>query len=353
MEKLNVLFTSVGNLAFPIVRECLKKTFPDCKIVGTDVRVNAHGLYFCDKKYVVDYRNSPNYLRQIFYIIEKETINTLFPLSTEDQSFFSKNIDVFERRGIKVICSDFDVVDVVNNKFKLYNKLKELKLPYPSFYKIERFSEVNNIIEKIGYPFVIKSFTGTGGKGLYIIDKDPNSLRKDDMKFFERYDDFISNIERYVKLENTMICEYLSGDEYSIDTLSKDGKFYYGVVRKRYASEGGMALEAEVIKDDNLLELAQRVVKYLRLSYINNIQIKRDKKGIPKIMEINPRIPGTLILSIKAGADFIVDAIKLAYNDKVEIPKKIRYGLKIIRYWTGVFVSKEDEASIIDLRKQT
>ena len=65
MKKLNILFTSAGNLAFPTAARSLKKYFPKCKIIGTDVRKNAHGLYFCDRKYLVDYRNEPQFLNQI------------------------------------------------------------------------------------------------------------------------------------------------------------------------------------------------------------------------------------------------------------------------------------------------
>lgn len=353
MDKLNILFTSVGNLAFPTASECLKKTFSHCKIIGTDVRENAHGLYFCDKKYLVDYRNSPNFMNQIVHICKEEEINILFPLSTEDQNYFSEKENLFKERGIRVVCSNFDAVNTVNNKYKLYRELKKFDLNCPIFYKVEDISNVKDIISEIGYPtnpFVIKPFTGTGGKDFYIIGEDSNLLRNDDLKFFKEYDEFIANVEKYIVLNNTMICEYLSGDEYSVDTLSKNGEFYYGIVRKRYSSYGGLALEAEVVQNDEILTLAKNVVEKFHLSYINNIQIKEDRNSVPKIMEINPRIPGTLSLSIKAGPDFVSDAIRLVNNEEIMPPKKINYGIKIIRYWTGVFIDKEDINSIVDLR---
>lgn len=352
MDKLNILFTSVGNFAFPIAAECLKKTFPYCKIVGTDVRENAHGLFFCDKKYLVDYRNSPNFLSHIFHICKEEEINVIWPLSTEDQNYFSEKKEMFEKMNIKVVCSDFKAVNIVNNKYRLYSELKKSNLHSPIFYKVDYYSNVKDIISKVGIPFVIKPFVGKGGSDLYVISKDQNLLREDDLKFFKGYDDFIADIEKYVISDSTIICEYLSGNEYSVDTLSKNGKFYYGVVRKRYSSYGGLALEAEVVKDDKILNLARKVIEKFKLSYINNIQIKKDKEGVPKIMEINPRIPGTLILSIKACSDFISDAIRLINDEDIILSTKINYGLTIIRYWTGVFINKEDLNSIEDLRNR-
>lgn len=350
MKQLNILFTSVGNLAFPTAAEYLKKTFPFCKIVGTDVRENAHGFYFCDKKYLVNYRDDSKFMDQIFYIIRKEEIDTIFPLSTEDQNYFSKNKGLFEKNNINVVCSDFSAVNIINNKYTLYDALERSNISAPQFIKDSDITDIEGMISKIGIPFVVKPFVGKGGSGLYIISKDPELLRKDDLKFFKEYDDFFKNSERYIVLNNTIICEYLNGNEYSVDILSKKGKFYYGVVRKRHASYGGLALEAEVIEDDKILTIARKVIENFELSYINNIQIKEDKNGIPKIMEINPRIPGTLVLSIKAGSDFISDAVRLAKGEELTPPPKIKYGLKIIRYWGGVIIDKEDVDSIEDLR---
>ncbi len=347
MKDLSILFTSAGNLAFPTAAESLKKAFSSCKIVGTDVRDNAHGFYFCDKKYLVDYRNSSNFMTEILHIIKKENINILFPLSTEDQNYFSEKKKIFEEINVKVVCSDFNAVNIVNNKYKLYSELQKSNISFPLFYKIDDYSDVEEIISKVGIPFVIKPFVGTGGSKLYIISKDPNLLRKDDLKFFQQYD---GSIEKHIVPGSTLVSEYLSGNEYSVDTLSKDGKFYYGVIRKRFSSIGGLALEAEVVDNDKILTLARNVIEKFKLSYINNIQIKEDKEGIPKIMEINPRIPGTLALSIRACSDFISDAIRLVNNEEIIPCQKIKYGLKIIRYWTGVIVDNEYINSIEDLR---
>ncbi len=345
----NILFTSVGNLAFPLAANCLRESFSDVTIIGTDVRCNAHGLYYCDKGYIVDYRNNPNFLDEINQILNKENIDILYPLSTEDQNYFSEKKYIFEDKGVKVICSDFHAVVTVNNKYKLYEGLKKRGLNNPEYFKIEELADIEDLIGKIGTPFVIKPFVGKGGSDLYIVSKDRAILREDDRKFFLDYDQFIENRRDYINPGNTLICEYLMGYEYSVDTLSKEGKLFYGVVRKRYSSQGGLALEAEVVKNDEIMKLTKEIIHGFKLSYINNIQFKEDKNGIPKVMEVNPRIPGTLNLSVKASSDFISDSIRLVEGDKIEIPE-VRYGLKILRYWDGVIIHKQDEKDLINIR---
>lgn len=352
-DKINILFTSVGNLAFPTVSECLKKTFPHCKIVGVDVRENAHGLYFCDKKYLVDYRDNPRFMKQIRFICKKEGIGILVPLSTEDQNYFSEKKKSFDKLGIKLVCSDYATVRTVNDKYNLYIALKKNNLNSPIFNMISDLSDFEGIISKIGYPkcpFVVKPAIGKGGSNLYIVSEDKSLIRKDDLKFLKEYNELLLNIKKYVIPHKTLITEYLGGNEYSVDTLSENGRFYYGVVRKRYSSFGGLAVEAEVVRNDGILNLAKKIVEKLKLSYINNIQIKEDANGVPKVLEINPRIPGTLSLSIRAGPDFVSDAVHLARGEKVTPPSKIEYGVRILRFWSGIFVNKNDMESIEDLR---
>jgi carbamoyl-phosphate synthase large subunit len=352
----SILFTSVGNLAFPTVAECLKKSFPESKITGCDVRSNAHGLYFCDKRYLVTWRTNKYFLNQIWHIIRKENIDLLWPLSTEDQPYYAIRKEMFERENVKVVCSDYETVCKVNDKNRFYAALntKDLRVCVPRFYAVSSYKGIKELSEKLGFPenpFVIKPAIGKGGNGLAIVAQDESQIKSEDFKFKKNWTELKCQLKSYVVPEATLIMEYLGGDEYSVDTLSDNGKFLYGVVRKRYSSTGGLALEAEVVYEPKVLELAKRIIEFLGLSYINNVQFRRDADGVLKVLEINPRIPGSLSLSIKAGADFVSDAMRLTAGEKVTIPK-IKFGLRMLRYWSAVYVHKTDVNKVMDLTKK-
>lgn len=308
---MNILFTSVGNLAFPTVRRCVKNH----KIIGCDIRNDAHGLYFCDKTYIVAKRSDKNYLKQINKIIKKEKINLIFPLSTEDQDYYSTH-----KFSVPAICSD---VSNVNDKRKLYETCKNIvRVPK----------------DVIDAPFVIKPARGKGAEGVYIVAYSAEDIKEQDRQFYMNYMTYFNTRDKY---KNHIKCEYINGDEYSVDCLSYKGKFIYGVVRKRLQTWKGLAMVAQVVYMPTLLILSKKIIKHLNLSYINNIQFKM-KGEKPVLLEINPRIPGTLALSIAAGGDFINDAIKLAKGKKV-VKKNIRYGLKIIRYYDGVIIDAKEK----------
>jgi carbamoyl-phosphate synthase large subunit len=348
---INILFTSVGNPAFPtIVSELKKQTGYHFRIIGTDIRKEAPGLYLTDKSYLTSRLIDSNFIDEILTIIEEDKIDILFPLSTIDQNFFSANKALIEERGVKVVVSDADAVYVSNNKFNLYELLKQENVNPLKYAKIPE-GELFSLIDEYEKPFVLKREEGAGGQGTYIVAETDAALREDDKKFYLSLQDLLSQPEQYVS-GTTIITEYLPGDEFSVDTLSFEGKFYYAVIRKRTKSVGGLALESIVVENEEIEKLAEKIIKITGLSYINNLQFKVSQSGRYKMMEINPRVPGTIKLSLAAGADMIIDAIKLVKGQREFKKPDLVIGTAFFRYWDGAVATPGNMSALITLNVQ-
>jgi len=348
---INILFTSVGNPAFPvIVGELRKQSSIGFNIVGTDIRKEAPGLYLADKSYLVSRLSDKNFIDEIFSIIEENNIEILFPLSTIDQNFFSANKAIIEKKGVKVMVSDPDAVYVANNKYNLYELLKQENINPLKYDKIPA-GELVRLISEYEKPFVLKREEGAGGQGTYIVAESAIGLREDDKKFFLPLDELLLQPGNYVS-DNTIISEYLPGDEFSVDTLSFEGRLHYAVIRKRTKSVGGLALESTVVADPEIDRLAEKIISLTGLSYINNLQFKVSKSGHYKMMEINPRVPGTIKLSLAAGADMIMDAIRLARGQREFSKPDLVIGTSFYRYWDGAVATPGDMEALIKLNLQ-
>lgn len=84
---------------------------------------------------------------------------------------------VFTRHGIKTFNS-YDIAQLTNHKSFTYLKINELNIPtIPTFFTTRDALPSH---PPLSYPFVIKSATGRGGKGVYFIEKedDWNKLSK-------------------------------------------------------------------------------------------------------------------------------------------------------------------------------
>jgi carbamoyl-phosphate synthase large subunit len=295
-----------------------------------------------DKGYLVSERDSPAFLEKLMKILRQEKCSVIYPLSTFDQEYFAAHRDLFEGNGICVVVSDLFSVSTANDKLKLYERCRKVGIRVAAYVPIYELSSLDMALRELGYPrlpIVFKLSHSTAARGLAIIRKDgsifesihrPNGLPH--MSAEE-----LSRSLAHMGWNSGILCEYLPGDEYSVDVLSWKGEPLISVVRKRYAATGGLALHAEVVDDPEVRRLAEAVVQELALSYTSNVQIRRNRENLPCLMEVNPRIPGTIGLTVQAGVNMPAVALELALGREVPSRFSISYGMRIMRYWGGFY----------------
>jgi carbamoyl-phosphate synthase large subunit len=71
---------------------------------------------------------------------------------------------------------------------------------------------------------------------------------------------------------------------------------------------------------------------------VANVQFKRDACGVAKLLEINPRFPGTLPLTAAAGVD--IPALLLDDYSGRPLPQAVLpyETVMVVRYWTEQMV---------------
>jgi len=131
--------------------------------------------------------------------------------------------------------------------------------------------------------------------------------------------------------------EYLPGKEYSVDILCDKGKILAAVTRLRLSIFYGLAMHAQVVDEPDVQEAACELVKKLGLSYVVNVQFRRDASGVAKLMEINPRIPGTIGLTVAAGINMPYLALKIALGESFKPPQPL-IGMIVLRHWDMVCI---------------
>jgi carbamoyl-phosphate synthase large subunit len=173
------------------------------------------------------------------------------------------------------------------------------------------------------YPVVVKPRRGSGSRGVVIVDS-PAALDR---------------IERSQKL---MIQEYLPGQEYSIDVLADaGGRVLAAVPRVRERVDSGVSVAGRTVHDDQLEQFGRRVALATGLTYVANVQCKRDQSGCPALLEVNPRVPGTLGLTIASGVDMPRIAVDSLLGRPV--PQRIRFReVAVVRFLDEVFLEPAD-----------
>lgn len=346
MDAVTVLITGVGAPGTKGTMYSLEKNFDQRKIktVGVDIRECVVGKYLCDKFYQVPRPINNNFIPTLLEICEKEQVDVVLPQVTAELEKLARYAPEFEKEGVHIAVSTKKCIKLANNKHELMKRSTAIGIPTPSFRLVNNFDQLEKCIETLGYPkkpVVIKPPISHGMIGFRIIDESEDKrraffnnkpegirIRKEELKFLG---------DAFPKL---LIMEYLPGPEYTIDVLSKEKEAMVVVPRRRDFIRTGITFEATVEKDERIIDYSKKLTERIGLEYAHGFQFKCDENGVPKIIECNPRIQGTMVLSTLAGANIIYGAVKLALGEK--IPEfNLKWGTKLLRYWGGIGVFNE------------
>ena len=336
---ISVLLTSAGTDSAVALCEALRAGFSTgLRLVGVDTRTAVACMPWLDHFARVPLRRSPGFMDEVVRLCEQHGITHVWPLSTEEQIIMALE-RATRLAGTVVIGSSADVVEVANDKVRLYDACAAGGLPLPAYQVVGDPASLHRAARDLGYPdrpVVLKAALGTGAAGLKIIRAG-----------IPRLEMFHSRLNRDVTLEvaaaqldgvspwpSLMLTEYLPGEEFSVDVLRFRGAWKGGVVRRRDESLFGLATDATVVDRPDVLEQARRVADHVGVEFVSNIQFRGAEDGRPLLMEINPRVPGTIGLSVAAGSNLPAVALALAAGrDAVLAPPRI--GTRIIRYFAG------------------
>ena len=260
------------------------------------------------------------------------------PLSTRDQDYFSDPQVRAALGALPVVISTAEAVARANTKIALFEAVGEdsglLPIGQVVHNPDEAIAVLRSLVAEHGAA-LLKQDEGTGGQGMLRVGRpasDPAPVADAQWLSIERATALLDDEQRSGGgLWPRQAVAYLPGEEYSVDVLCDQGEVLAGLVRLRRASRGGLATDSETVSAPGVLDAARQVVACAGLSYVNNVQFRRDAQGAPRLLEVNPRIPGTIGLTVQAGLNLPLAACCLALGERLSLPEP-ELGLRAIRH---------------------
>lgn len=203
-------------------------------------------------------------------------IDCIFPAYDDAQVWLKANETKFN--GVRVVTSSIETTYVCRSKKRTYELLSNA-VRCPMLYES---------VEKVPtYPVFIKPECGEGSKGCSIVGS------KEELTMTLRADH--------------IICEYLPGEEYTVDCFSDStGSLLFVGPRIRSLTRAGISILTESVSDTDheFYTMAKKINE--RISFIGAwfFQVKRTRTGDLGLMEIAPRIAGAMFLYREQGVNF-------------------------------------------------
>lgn len=290
-------------------------------IVAVDSNNLAPGLYMANRAYIVPLANDAEFIPKVLEICRREEVPLIIPTVSEELAPFAENIEIFEKNGIRVIVSNEKSIEIANDKLKTYD-----------FFKGEDFCPEIYSDQNPKFPCVVKPTNSRGSRGFYICDDKAaleGALQKNER-------------EGYL----SVVMECLKGTEYSVYGLSDlTGQPLVSVANKRIRAIGESKV-AKVVSSPEINELANKIARKLNLTGPWNVQLMGSDCCF-KLVEVNPRVAGSLSLIIAAGLKYVDLMIKIFTGENIDADE-LKYTPSIImtRYNEEIFLTPDAVISV-------
>ncbi|RLD37724.1 MAG: hypothetical protein DRI74_05895 [Bacteroidetes bacterium] len=289
-------------------------------VSATHKFLRAFGTYskYCSAhKKVPSFSSGEEHIDAVIDFATKQKVDVILPISSTSCTLYSKHCDRFRKVGIRVPITPWkEGMRIASSKKLTFEFAKSVNLPIPKTIYYNREDSFESVKKNLTFPVVIK-----GPEGANVRYANNDEELADNIRYFK--ETFPGG--------NLLIQEYIEGNGHGYYALCKEGKVLCQFMHKRvkeYPITGGPSVVAQSFYDRDLESLGRNFVSSLRWTGVCMVEFKHDKKdGVYKLMEMNPKFWGSLILSIKSGVNFPVYAVRMAMCEDFEPVLKYRQNL--------------------------
>lgn len=342
LPAIRILIPSgAGAPGFAGIVECLRER-EGLEVIAGDINPKAYGSALAEKFFVNWPSDNAEYLDIISKKIKEESIDVILPITTRELLPLSLNKEIFSQLGVRVIISDSKAIEVANDKGATWNYAKSIGVGTPEGAVVKSVDEWENIVSEIlktGRNACFKPVYGNGMRGFGIVENNSS------INFWSEKSGILplnkKEWSERLKLQweqPLLVSEFLPGKEYSVDVIVHQKEVKRIAVRTRDKMIGGISVQGTFIQHSEIEEMTIKLVTGIGLDGPIGVQWREDEKGIPKLLEINPRLQGTTSASRVAGVNIPLEAVKVSIGEDVDFSKKIQFGASFSRYWKDISV---------------
>lgn len=315
---MRVLITGAGGPAAVSIWKSLKD---DHQLFLADMDPSAPGLYLtaAGQRFVIPAGDSPQLVDALLQLCKAQRIEVLLTTVDAELAPIAARSAEFNAIGVQVPLSPHATLQMCRDKYLLLKHLQGAA-PVPEFVLLSPRTQA----EISAFPRFAKPRLGAGSRGIKLIE---NAAALNELPLDDSY----------------LVQELLPGVEFSVDVyVTSQGQVIAAVPRERIRTDSGIAITARTLHHAELIAAAIAVAKAADIRYVANIQFKQAADGVFKLLEINPRFPGSLPLTAAAGVD--IPKLLMADIQGQPLPSELIefQDLLMVRYWTEHYLDPSE-----------
>jgi len=252
------------------------------EIYSADIDPYAAGLYLVDPDHraIVPRGDSETFVAEIIELCDSMRIDVLVPTVDSELLPLAMARTELADHGVALVLAREQTLRDCLDKWTLHDRCAGA-LRVPDTVLVDADFKPG----ACALPVIVKPRSGSGSRGVHRVDD-------------------LEELTRLPRDATLLVQEYLPGIEYSLDVLARgDGRIVAVVPRARLKVDSGIAVTGRTIHDESLQRIGALVAQRIGLTSVANVQVKLTSDGEPALLEVNPRFPGTMSLTVASGVN--------------------------------------------------
>ena|ERR1035437_345474 len=281
-----VLIGEISSYKAMVIAKYLFKQYPDIEIYTFDYfsfTGKIHSKYSA-KHFVLKFTTVESYIVQISELVKKLCIDLFIPVHSDFIEDILKQRKLFGSTLSYI--GNYSTYKLLHNKKDLHSLARKLAINVPIEYEDYRSAKI---------PFVAKPSNKSSSKGVLYIN---------DAASFERYKNY--NFNNYV------FQEYVEGIGCGYSIYCADGEIIKSYGHKRlaeYPVTGGSSVYRDFFYVPEMKEITKKILAEVKWTGFAMFEFKCKKNGELVLIEVNPRIWGSINQGQQNGVNYFESLI--------------------------------------------
>jgi len=269
-----------------------------------------------------------DYLKQL---VDETEVHVLISSSDGTLAVLRKHRSEIEQRGIHLALAKEAALEIAIKKERTLAVAEELGLHVPRGVLLTTESDVSTALHEIGLPAVVKPTES------WLWDQEQGI--RPTCKLVTTSQEAYLTVQQLTQYDGKVLFQqFLPGRQESISIMYAQGETYARFAqwtRRTHPPLGGVSTYRQSIElpEDTTVQ-AERLIRAIDLEGYAQVQFRRDERGTPYLMEINPRLTSGIELAVRAGVDFPYLVYQWASEEPIDRVKGYRSDTKM-RYLEG------------------
>jgi carbamoylphosphate synthase large subunit len=249
-------------------------------VIGTDIQ---HVDTIVESFALVPRGDDNSFSRAVLELIVREKPVLMVPTVSEELGAVARIKREIQALGVLVFISEPDMVDCANDKLSTAKRLLEHGIPVPATFSTADAVSMEDVEKHLGYPLIAKPRIGRGGRGVVVYENTADAL-------CEQRTDIVFQ-------------EFMPGEECDVNLFAYPAGHVreIAVLQKTAMKQGniGNALKVQRVSSRDIAELGIRVARSFKLEGPIDIDVRRDRDGLARVLEINARVGANVLTAVE------------------------------------------------------